>query len=280
MTSNSNSLSAAPIPLIMGVVNVTPDSFSDGGDFFDAERAVTHAVNLAEDGADILDIGGESTRPGAAPVGVDEELRRVIPVIEKLRGKTKARISIDTRKPEVAREAVSLGVSIWNDVSALTYSSESLTTAAAMDCDIVLMHAQGDPRTMQDNPSYTDVVIEVCAYLAARIEACKAAGIDTARLIADPGIGFGKSLAHNLSLLANLDQLAALGAPVLLGASRKRFISALDKAAPADQRLGGSIAAVLAGYARGASIFRVHDVAETRQALKIAAAIAQTVEKS
>ena len=280
MTNNKNSPPARPTPLIMGVVNVTPDSFSDGGDFFDAERAVAHAIRLAEDGADILDIGGESTRPGAESVGTDEELRRVVPVIEKLAGKTKAKISIDTRKPEVAREAISLGAAIWNDVSALTYSSESLITAAAMDCDIVLMHAQGDPRTMQDNPSYTDVVAEVCAFLAARISTCEAAGVERARLIADPGIGFGKSLEHNLSLLAGLDQLAVLGVPVLLGASRKRFISALDEAAPADQRLGGSIAAVLAGFAREASIFRVHDVAETRQALKIAAAIAQTVEKS
>ena len=250
MTKDKKTLSTVLSPLIMGVVNVTPDSFSDGGDFFDVEHAVAHAMKLAEDGADILDIGGESTRPGAEPVSIDEELRRVVPVIEKLAGKTKAKISIDTRKPEVAREAVSLGAVIWNDVSALTYSPDSLRAAAAMDCDIVLMHAQGDPRTMQDNPSYTDVVAEVCAFLAARIAVCEAAGVERARLIADPGIGFGKSLEHNLSLLANLDQLTALGVPVLLGASRKRFISALDEAAPADQRLGGSIAAVLAGFVR------------------------------
>ena len=269
----SYSQSLKPVVKIMGVVNVTPDSFSDGGRFFDPQAAVTHALALAEEGADILDLGGESTRPGAAPVPLEEELRRVIPVIEQLAGKTRAAISIDTRKPDVARAAVRAGASIWNDVSALTYAKDSVEIAAALGCDIVLMHAQGDPRTMQDNPVYEDVVAEVTAFLGARIETCVAAGIARDRLIVDPGIGFGKTLEHNLALLANLDRLSSLGCPILLGASRKRFIAALDRDGPAANRLGGSLAALLAGWRRGAAIFRVHDVAETRQALKIAGAI-------
>ncbi len=257
----------------MGVVNVTPDSFSDGGRFLDPQAAVAHALRLAEEGADMLDIGGESTRPGAAPVPLEEELCRVIPVIEHLAGKTRAAISIDTRKPDVVRAAVKAGASIWNDVSALTYAKDSVEIAAALGCDIVLMHAQGDPRTMQDNPVYEDVVAEVTAFLGARIEACVAAGIARDRLIVDPGIGFGKTLEHNLALLANLDRLSSLDCPILLGASRKRFIAALDRDGPAANRLGGSLAVLLAGWRRGAAIFRVHDVAETRQALKIAGAI-------
>ncbi len=262
---------------IMGIVNVTPDSFSDGGQFGSAQAAVDHAMQLAEDGAGILDIGGESTRPGAQAVSIDDEISRVMPVIEALAGKTGAVLSIDTRKPEVARVAVAAGASMWNDVSALTYNEKSVETAASLDCDVVLMHAQGDPRTMQENPSYTDVVVEVIAYLAARIEVCVAAGVARERLIVDPGIGFGKALDHNLALLANLERLQALDCRLLLGASRKRFIAALDRDGPAKDRLGGSLAAALAGYARGASIFRVHDVAETRQLLKIAHRIAQTI---
>ncbi len=262
----------------MGVVNVTPDSFSDGGRFDGPQAAIKYGLRLVEDGADSLDIGGESTRPGAEAVSIEEELHRVTPVIEGLTSKTQAALSIDTRKPEVARAAVAAGASIWNDVSALTLDGASVATAAELDCDIVLMHAQGEPRTMQHDPSYTDVVHEVLGFLAARIEVCAAAGIGRARLIIDPGIGFGKSADHNLALIANLEQFQRLGCPVLLGASRKRFISALDRDGSADQRLGGSLAAVLAGYARGARIFRVHDVAETRQALKIAQAIAAAME--
>jgi len=262
----------------MGVVNVTPDSFSDGGKFTDPEAAIAHALQLAEDGAEILDIGGESTRPGAEPVSVDDELSRVVPVIEGLAGKTEAVLSIDTRKADVARTAVAAGASVWNDVSALMHEDASVETAADLDCGIVLMHAQGDPRTMQQDPSYTDVVSEVMAFLAARIELCAAAGIDRERLIVDPGIGFGKTVKHNLALLAGMDKFQALGCPVLLGASRKRFIAALDRAGPADSRLGGSLAAALAGFSRGVQIFRVHDVAETRQALKIAHAIAGAME--
>jgi dihydropteroate synthase len=259
---------------IMGVVNATPDSFSDGGMFAGANAAIAHGLRLAEEGADILDIGGESTRPGAGEVSLDDERARVMPIINGLvRADCKARISIDTRKPEIAREAISAGASIWNDVTALTYSPDSLATAASLDCEIVLMHTQGDPKTMQKDPHYVDVVEEVFAYLAGRIDACVQAGIDQTRIISDPGLGFGKTVSHNLELLANLDRFAALGRPVLLGASRKRFIAALDRDGPADERLGGSLAAVLAGARRGATIFRVHDVSATRQALNIASAI-------
>lgn len=260
---------------LMGVVNVTPDSFSDGGQFSDAEAAIQNALQLAQDGADILDVGGESTRPGAEVVPETEELRRVIPVLKGLAGKTSAQLSIDTRKPKVAEAALEVGASIWNDVSALTYASDSLEMAASLECDIVLMHAQGDPKTMQDAPHYDDVVEEVYDFLAERIAACLRAGVSEDRLIVDPGIGFGKTLEHNLALLSNLDRFNGLGRPVLLGASRKRFIAALDRDGPTVERLGGSIAAVLAGFAGGASIFRVHDVAATRQALRIAAAIRQ-----
>lgn len=264
----------------MGIINATPDSFSDGGRFLHTETGIEHALRLAEDGADILDIGGESTRPGADLVTLEEERARVLPIIAGLAGRTKAAISIDTRKPELAREAVAAGASIWNDVSALTFSPESLDAAAAMDCKIVLMHAQGDPKTMQDRPHYDYIVEDVYAFLAARMEACVKVGVDEARLIVDPGVGFGKTLEHNLALLANLSRLCELGRPVLLGASRKRFIGVLDRDGPADRRLGGSLAAVLEGRRQGASIFRVHDVAPTRQALKIACAIEDAIEKA
>lgn len=265
----------APPLRIMGIVNVTPDSFSDGGQFANAREAIDHGLRLADDGAHILDIGGESTRPGAPPVGTDEELARVMPVIEGLLGQSAAVLSIDTRKSAVAKAAIKAGASIWNDVSGLTYDEESIAAAVTLNCDVVLMHAQGDPQTMQLDPHYTDVVTEVLAWLSGRIEVCAAAGVGRSRLMIDPGIGFGKTTAHNLALLAGLDRIAALKVPVLLGTSRKRFIGTLDRDGPAAERLGGSIAAVLAGYARGATVFRVHDVAETRQALTIATAIAR-----
>jgi dihydropteroate synthase len=278
--SNEKPLQAPKImgPQIMGVVNVTPDSFSGDGQSTDAAAAINYAQELIAQGADILDIGGESTRPGADTVPEVEEIERVAPVVAGLAGSNKAKISIDTRKPNVAAAAIEAGAAIWNDVSALTYSEDSVDMASQLGCDIVLMHAQGDPKTMQHDPQYGDVVEEVYAFLARRIEACVTAGIDEAKLIVDPGIGFGKKLEHNLSLLANLDRFAALGRPILLGASRKRFIAALDREGAADDRLGGSLAAVLAGYQRGAAIFRVHDVAQTRQALKVAAAIESAME--
>ena len=269
-------MSAPRLPLLMGVVNVTPDSFSDGGAFLDPGHAIDHGLKLVEEGAAILDIGGESTRPGADPVSELKELARVLPVIKALAGQTAAAISIDTRKPLVARVCVEAGASIWNDVSALTFSDESIKVAAALDCRLVLMHARGDPKTMQDDPRYDDVVEEVFGDLARRIAACEAAGIKRSRLIADPGIGFGKTLDHNLALIAGLGRFSSLAVPILLGASRKRFIAALDRPGGAADRFGGAVAAALAGAARGASIIRVHDVAATRQALAVAAAIEST----
>jgi dihydropteroate synthase len=266
------------LPLLMGVVNATPDSFSDGGAFLEPGRAIDRALQLAADGAAILDIGGESTRPGAEDVAVETELTRVLPVIKGLSGRTAAAIAIDTRKPEVAAAAIAAGASIWNDVSALGFSPESLAAAAQLKCRVVLMHARGSPKTMQTDPRYGDVVGEVKAFFEERIARCLAGGVTRDRLILDPGIGFGKTLEHNLALLKNLGGFAALGLPLLVGASRKRFIAAVEKARgveppPAD-RLGGSIAAALAAAEGGASILRVHDVAETRQALAVRAAVA------
>ena len=258
---------------IMGVINVTPDSFSDGGVHATIAGAVEHGCRLADEGAHILDIGGESTRPGAALVSDDEEIERVLPVVEALCAKTDAIVSIDTRKSAVAKAAIGAGARIWNDVSALSFEDESIQTAASLSCDIVLMHAQGVPQTMQDNPSYVDVVMEVKAYLAGRAELCVAAGIDRSRLIIDPGIGFGKTLDHNLALLAGLAELKSLNLPLLVGASRKRMIAALDRDGPAAERLGGSVAAALEAVRSGADIVRVHDVAQTRQALAVAGSI-------
>ena len=263
-------------PLVMGVVNVTPDSFSDGGRFLDAGAALSHARRLIAEGADILDIGGESTRPGAQPVPESEEIARVAPLIEAVRRESDIRISIDTMKPAVARAAVAAGASIWNDVTALRWSDESLTTAADLGCDVVLMHMLGEPRTMQDDPRYDDVVAEVAAFLAERAQAAMAAGVARDKIWLDPGIGFGKTVAHNLALLAHLDALVDLGFPVILGASRKRFLAALDPAAKdPDARLAGSLAAALTGAAAGVAAVRVHDVAETVQALNVWTAIHQ-----
>ena len=261
----------------MGVLNATPDSFSDGGRYADPEAALAHAKRLIADGADILDVGGESTRPAAEPVGEADEIARVEPLIRKLAAQTKARISIDTMKPAVARAAMAAGAVIWNDVTALRHAPDSLATAAALGCDVVLMHMQGEPGTMQAEPHYDDVVSEVAAFLAERAEAAMAAGVARERIWLDPGIGFGKHMIHhNLPLLAGLDRIVGLGFPVLLGVSRKSFISALDGGGrDADRRLGGSIAAALAGAEAGVAAVRVHDVRETAQALNVWAAIAQ-----
>ena len=259
----------------MGVVNVTPDSFSDGGRFFDHDAALRHARRLIADGADILDIGGESTRPGADPVDAEEEAERVTPLIAALRAETDLPISVDTLKPSVARHAVAAGATIWNDVLALQ-GPEALETAAELGCEVILMHMQGEPRTMQDNPRYGDVVREVADFLAARAQAALDAGVPHGKIRVDPGIGFGKRLEHNLALLAHLDAVAALGFPVVLGVSRKRFIQAIDpQAEAADARLGGSLAAALAGADRGAAVLRVHDVRQTVQALAVREAIRQ-----
>jgi dihydropteroate synthase len=257
----------------MGVVNVTPDSFSDGGRFLDEAAAVSHALALLEQGADILDVGGESTRPGAEPVSAEDEIGRVVPVVRAIRTRTAAPISVDTMKPQVMRAAAAAGADIWNDVSALG-GPEALATAAELGCEVVLMHMQGEPRTMQADPRYEDVATEVFAYLAERAEAAISAGVARERIRLDPGIGFGKTVRHNLALIRNLDRLAALGFPVLLGVSRKRSIQSIDPTAvePTD-RLGGSLALALYGAAKGAAILRVHDVRETAQAVKLWAAV-------
>jgi dihydropteroate synthase len=250
-------------------VNITPDSFSDGGMLGSAEAAIDHGLRLADEGADILDIGGESTRPGADPVSLDEELARVMPVIEGLRAKTETRISIDTRKAEVMRRAAAAGVDILNDVSALTYDPLSLTTAAETGLPVILMHAQGDPKTMNDDPQYADVVLDVFDFLENRIEACEAVGIPKSKIVVDPGIGFGKHVHHNVSVMSALSLYHALGVAVLLGASRKKLIDQIcDVPKPLD-RMPGSLAAALAGAAQGIQIIRVHDVAATRQALAV-----------
>jgi dihydropteroate synthase len=260
----------------MGVVNVTPDSFSDGGRFVGLEAGLARARALIAEGADILDIGGESTRPGSAPASEAEEIRRVVPLIAAIRAESALPISIDTMKPAVARAAVAAGATIWNDVTALRFAPDSPTAAAELGCEVVLMHMLGEPGTMQAEPHYQDVVSEVAAFLAARAEAAMSAGVARDRIWLDPGIGFGKHMIrHNLPLLGGLDRIVALGFPVLLGASRKSFIGALDGGRPVDARLGGSIAAALAGVAAGVAAVRVHDVRETVQALKVWTAIAQ-----
>jgi dihydropteroate synthase len=256
-------------PRLMGIVNVTPDSFSDGNLFADPGAAIAHALALEAEGADILDIGAESTRPGAQPVSLEEEWRRLQPVLAGLLTATRAPISLDTRKPEVMHRAAGLGVHLINDVSALTWDAESLRVAAETGLPVVLMHAQGDPRTMQANPTYDDVLLDVYDWLEHRIDACVAAGIGRERLIIDPGIGFGKTLNHNLELMAGLSLFHGLGCPVLLGASRKAFIGALTGVKTAAERVTGSVAAALAGAAQGAQLLRVHDVAATRQALAV-----------
>jgi dihydropteroate synthase len=256
-------------PRIMGIVNVTPDSFSDGGMFASTRAAIEHGLRLAEEGADILDIGGESTRPGADPVPLADELSRVLPVIEGLRARTQAPISIDTRKAEVMRRAAAVGADILNDVSALTHDPQALAVAAETSLPVILMHARGDPKTMNDNPQYGDVVLDVFDFLESRIIACEAAGIPKAKLVADPGIGFGKHLHHNVAVMASLSLYHALGVPVLLGASRKKLIDHISDVPDAKDRVPGSIAAALAAAAQGVQIVRVHDVAATRQALGV-----------
>lgn len=261
-------------PLVMGVVNVTPDSFSDGGRHLDPAAALAHARRLIAEGADILDLGAESTRPGAELAPAEDELGRLVPLVAAIRAESDVPISVDTMKPQVARGCVEAGATMWNDVTALRHAPDSLETAAALGCDVVLMHMQGQPATMQADPRYDDVVAEVAAFLEARAQAALAAGVARSRIWLDPGVGFGKHMTrHNLPLLAGLKSIVALGYPVLLGASRKGFIGALGGGAPPDQRLGGSIAAALAGAAAGVAAVRVHDVRDTVQALHVWSAI-------
>jgi dihydropteroate synthase len=256
-------------PRLMGIVNVTPDSFSDGGRHNSTAAAIAHGLSLAEEGADILDVGGESTRPGSDTVALDDELRRVIPVIEGLRAKTDKLISVDTRKAEVMRRAADAGADILNDVSALTHDPAALDVAAETGLPVMLMHAQGDPKTMNDDPQYSDVVLDVFDFLEQRIRACVDAGIPKSRLVADPGIGFGKHLHHNVAVLAAMSLYHGLGVPVLLGASRKKLIGQISNVDDPRKRVPGSIAAALHSIAQGVQIVRVHDVADTRQAVDV-----------
>jgi dihydropteroate synthase len=253
-------------PLVMGVLNVTPDSFSDGGRHFDRARAIARARAMGGEGADLIDIGGESTRPGATAVPEDEELRRVLPVIEALAAGD-VPLSVDTRRPRVMREALAAGASMVNDIGALR-AAGALETVASSECAVCLMHMQGQPATMQRAPQYADVVGEVRTFLAGRIAACERAGIARERIVVDPGFGFGKTLAHNLALLARLGELAGLGVPLLAGLSRKSMLGAILGRPEAD-RTAASLAAALLAADRGAKILRVHDLRETRDALAV-----------
>lgn len=255
-------------PQVMGIVNVTPDSFSDGGQYAGSEAAAAAGARMAAQGAAIIDVGGESTRPGAKPVWEGDEIDRVIPVVRQLAGGGTA-VSIDTRKSAVMREAVAAGARMINDVSALTFDPEAAQCGATLGQPLVLMHHQGSPETMQEDPRYGDVLIEVYLWLEERIAAAEAAGVERSHILIDPGFGFGKNVGHNLELMNGLAMLHGLGCPIVLGASRKRTIGALSGEAPADQRLGGSVALALKAAEQGAQILRVHDVFETVQALKV-----------
>ena len=257
-------------PVVMGIVNVTPDSFSDGGLFLDTRKAIEHGKRLIGEGAAILDIGGESTRPGAQPVSVEEEVRRVVPVVEALSG-GRAVLSVDTSKPEVMRAAARAGAGLINDVRALA-APGALEAAAESGCGVCLMHMQGEPRTMQQAPAYGDVVKEIKAFLVERAQSCRAAGIPAGSLAIDPGFGFGKTLAHNAALLRGLDQITALEWPVLVGLSRKSMLGRiLDR--PAAERVYGSVALAVMAVLKGARIVRAHDVAATVDALKTVTAM-------
>lgn len=258
-------------PLVMGIVNVTPDSFSDGGAFLDARQAVAQGLRLRDEGADLLDIGGESTRPGARPVSVQEELERVMPVLEGLRH-CGAALSVDTMKPEVMAAALAAGADMINDVRALQ-APGALQAVAAGDCGVCLMHMRGAPRTMQDDARYQDVVAEVGAYLRQRLQSCVGVGIDPARIVIDPGFGFGKTLEHNIALFKEIPALAGM-APVLVGVSRKSMIGQIT-GRPVQERLAGSLAAAMLAAMRGAAILRVHDVRPMVDALKIVQALGE-----
>jgi dihydropteroate synthase len=262
-------------PYVMGVLNLTPDSFSDGRKWVDADDALAHALAMAEAGADVIDVGGESTRPGAEAVSAEEETTRTAPLIEAIRARSDVALSIDTMKPDVVRAAFEAGADIWNDVTALSFSPDAPATAAELGGDVILMHMKGTPRTMQDDPRYDDVTAEVTEYLKRRVAIAQAAGVAREKIWIDPGIGFGKTSAHNFALMRALGKMKIeTGCKLLFGASRKSFIGRLDNKAPADKRLGGSLAAALLAVQAGADMVRVHDVAETAQALKVWRAMA------
>jgi dihydropteroate synthase len=265
-------MDASQQTVLMGIINVTPDSFYDGGKRLDPDRAVADGIDLVEAGAEVLDVGGESTRPGAKPISVEEELQRVLPVIGGLRRNVNVPISIDTYKAQVARAALGEGADVVNDISALRFDPQMAVLVAAEKVPVVLMHMQGTPRTMQAAPCYNDVLREVQEFLAARVQFAIEAGIERENIIIDPGIGFGKTLDHNLTLLRGLPALATLGQPLLVGASRKAFIGKILGLEP-DERLEGSLAAAIAAVFGGAHIVRVHDVKETRKAIRVVDAI-------
>jgi dihydropteroate synthase len=258
-------------PRIMGILNVTPDSFSDGGEWFHYDQAVEHGGKLVAEGADILDVGGESTRPGAGPVAVDEELRRVVPVVRALRD-AGAQISVDTMKLAVAEAAVEAGATYVNDVTAFRHEPELAAFVAERGCDCCLMHMLGEPRTMQQDPRYDDVVADVRAFLEERVAFALGEGVREERIMVDPGIGFGKTLEHNLELLRRLDEIVAIGLPVVVGTSRKSFLGRLTGREDPHERVAATLATTVLAFERGATVFRVHDVGPTRDALAVATA--------
>jgi len=270
-TSPRTTLDTA-LPCIMGILNTTPDSFSDGGRFFTLDDAVDHALAMARDGSAIVDVGGESTRPGSDPVTVEEELRRTIPVIERLAETVPALISIDTMKASVARRALDAGAALVNDVSALRHDAAMAALVAERGCSLCLMHMRGEPKTMQDDPQYDDVVDEVCSFLEDRLAHAVDAGVREEQILLDPGIGFGKTAEHNLRLLKHLDRVVAIGRPVMLGASRKRFLGAILGVEPGE-RIVGTVATTALGVVSGAAVVRVHDVRPNFEALRVTQAI-------
>jgi dihydropteroate synthase len=276
-TDRAGTLKAGPGPVVVGILNVTPDSFSDGGDFLDPEVAAQHAASMLDEGAGMLDVGGESTRPGSDPVSQEEEIERVVPVIERiLSARPEAVISVDTYRSGTATAALEAGASLVNDVTALRGDPRMATVIQEAGCPVILMHVQGEPKTMQKDPQYQDVVREVRDFLAERAEYAVAVGVRPEKVIVDPGIGFGKNLEHNLNLLNNLDAIVDLGFPVLIGASRKRFIERITGLQEARERIPGTVATTVLAYERGATFFRVHDVRANREALAVAEAVLHT----
>jgi len=276
-TDRAGTLTAGPGPVVVGILNVTPDSFSDGGNFLDPEAAAEHAAAMLDEGAGMLDVGGESTRPGSDPVSQEEEIRRVVPVIERiLSARPEAVISVDTYRSGTATAALEAGASLVNDVTAIRGDPRMASVIQEAGCPVILMHMQGEPKTMQKDPHYKDVVREVRDFLAERAEYAVAAGVRPEHIIVDPGIGFGKNLEHNLDLLNNLGAIVDLGLPVLIGVSRKRFMERITGVQEAKARVSGTVAASVLAYERGATFFRVHDVRANREALAVAEAVLHT----
>jgi dihydropteroate synthase len=276
-TARAGTLTAGPGPVVVGILNVTPDSFSDGGDFFDPEAAAEHAAAMLDEGADMLDVGGESTRPGSDPVSQEEEIRRVVPVLKRILSvRPEAVISVDTYRSGTAKAALKAGASLVNDVTALRGDPGMVSLIEEAACPVILIHMQGEPKTMQKEPNYQDVVGEVRDFLAERAEYAVAAGVRLENIIVDPGIGFGKNLEHNLALLRNLDALVDLGFPVLIGTSRKSFVERITGAQEARDRVFGTVATTVLAFEQGATFFRVHDVRANRQALAVAEAVLHT----